>query len=628
MKLSGGRRFFAGSTFVVAAALVLGACQAAEEEPEVELGADALTQRRTVEIDEDPSVLVEHPETLQALERRGFDLGSLLTGVRVADNRAFGGSPDGKTLIDAIDEDIAGAKRKDGAMGIGMTFVHRAFETRWLRSGEAHFELVAVTNRMDRRFTGSSACGELHLVYRLAYENDKGRSRLPMTVMLVYPQKAEGGSCAGTAQRWLGVPRGGSFDARATALASGPMQSLGRANKVEIGFQQVRWPSGAREDMGGHAEYGLRVFERGAGGALEPVPLENTPRTDLSAEDKAALAAWIADNLAGIDRGTAIVPGKFLTTTTISVAPRELARAQNRPYALLFGKDGRGLGELQLRGLAQIGSKTELVRRLDTMTCNGCHQSRSVAGFHILGNDRADMMVVNALVDGISGHTRELVEFRRKDLEQVARATGETPAVGPIPFAEHGTTRGGYAASCGLNGKFPTWKCAAGLSCSDVSGDDVGICVSDVRGAGQACEEAKVSFSADPAKDSVSAKEVRACKLPGGVAGRCNKSSGGFPNGLCSGGCSKVGDVKRDVDAICGYAVGNGFNECVFAKRPFEECLRTGASKQYRRACSAKSPCGPDYVCAAVPDAPAGVGACMPTYFMFQVRVDGHLVDD
>ena len=39
----------------------------------------------------------------------------------------------------------------------------------------------------------------------------------------------------------------------------------------------------------------------------------------------------------------------------------------------------------------------ELVRRLDTMSCNGCHQSRSVAGFHILGNDRADMSVVNAL---------------------------------------------------------------------------------------------------------------------------------------------------------------------------------------------------------------------------------------
>ena len=72
-------------------------------------------------------------------------------------------------------------------------------------------------------------------------------------------------------------------------------------------------------------------------------------------------------------------------------------------------------------------------------------------------------------------------------------------------------------------------------------------------------------------------------------------------------------------------AVPNGFNECIGARKPFETCI-AGGTKQYRRACSATSPCGPDYVCMAVPGAPPGIGACMPAYFIFQARVGGHLV--
>lgn len=94
---------------------------------------------------------------------------------------------------------------------------------------------------------------------------------------------------------------------------------------------------------------------------------------------------------------------------------------------------------LEKKGL-DLGSR--LVRRLDTMSCNGCHQSRSVAGFHILGNDRLDMSVVNSLVDGMSPHTRSLVGFRKRDLESVGRSAGRTPAVPKFPFAERGESNG------------------------------------------------------------------------------------------------------------------------------------------------------------------------------------------
>src|SRR5262249_40365718 len=94
---------------------------------------------------------------------------------------------------------------------------------------------------------------------------------------------------------------------------------------------------------------------------------------------------------------------------------------------------------------------------------------------------------------------------------------------------------------------------------------------------------------------------------------------------LCSGPCATPGKVEGN--GICGVAVPSGFNECIGARRPFGKCIE-GGSKQLRRACSVTQPCGPDYVCAAATNAPAGIGACMPTYFMFRLRVDGPVVGE
>src|SRR5688500_3898326 len=247
----GFSRLFAFLLAFVASGATLAACAAdADEEAEGEEDLEGVTEdalngaRRTLSINEDPSVLVEHPETLAALEKKGFDLGSRMSGSAFADNRAFGASTEGKGIIAAIDADVAAAMRGDSSLGVGMAHSHRAFDTKWLRSSEAKFELVAVTNRMDLRFKDANGCGELHLVYRLAYKNATGASRLPMTIMLVYPQAREGAACDKVAQRWLSVPKGGTPDARAQALAQGPLaRATGRANKIEIGFQKERWPS-------------------------------------------------------------------------------------------------------------------------------------------------------------------------------------------------------------------------------------------------------------------------------------------------------------------------------------------------------------------------------------------------
>jgi hypothetical protein len=611
--------------FAALAAATAVAC-AAPDESAAEPDEDAVDQAVSaapwqLAVREDPSVLSEHPDTLRALEQKGYDLGTLLSGAPYANAAAFAASREGAALIAAVNEDVTEAKEGDGQLGVGMAFSHRAFDARWLSSTQVSFELVGVANRMDRRHAAPNGCGEIHLVYRLGYANAQAKSRLPMTLMLVYPQAKVGSDCARVAANWMGLPKG-SAEGTAAGLAAGPLANLGKANRLELNYQLLRWPSTTRTDMGGHAEYSLRVFAR-SGNTLAAAPLENTPRTDLTPDEQKALGTWITANAKEIDRGTALLPAQFLATKALSASPKGLGRGQNRPFAQLLGLAGEKLPNVDLAGASVVKSKAALVRRLDTMTCQGCHQARSVAGFHVLGHDRPDMAAVNALIDGFSPHARELADYRKRDLESIA-ARKERPA---LPFAERAGA-GGYGATCGLgDAGFAAWTCDAGLTCSDINGDDVGICVSQgKRRAGQACEESAVTFSADPHTDKVSAPRVSACELPNGASGRCVRSGGdpgGFPTGMCSGGCATLGKVEGD--GICGLAVPSGFNACIGAGKPFEQCV-AGGSKQYRRACDVGTPCGQDYVCAAVPGAAAGKGACLPPYFVFQARVDGHLV--
>jgi hypothetical protein len=55
----------------------------------------------------------------------------------------------------------------------------------------------------------------------------------------------------------------------------------------------------------------------------------------------------------------------------------------------------------------------------------------------------------------------------------------------------------------------------------------------------------------------------------------------------------------------------------------FEACM-SPPMLAFRALCSVSTPCRDDYVCDFVPGAPQGTGACMPPYFIFQARVDGH----
>ncbi|WP_434045004.1 MULTISPECIES: hypothetical protein [Sorangium] len=62
---------------------------------------------------------------------------------------------------------------------------------------------------------------------------------------------------------------------------------------------------------------------------------------------------------------------------------------------------------------------------------------------------------------------------------------------------------------------------------------------------------------------------------------------------------------------------------CLARGTLFTECLSRHVAPAGLRRCSTEEPCREDYVCARTG---SGESACIPPYFLFQLRVDGHAV--
>ena len=62
------------------------------------------------------------------------------------------------------------------------------------------------------------------------------------------------------------------------------------------------------------------------------------------------------------------------------------------------------------------------------------------------------------------------------------------------------------------------------------------------------------------------------------------------------------------------------FNNCLARGGAFTECAKL-ARPAGLASCDARIPCRPDYLCARTP---GGGSACLPPYFVLQMRVDGH----
>ncbi len=562
-----------------------------------------------------PTLAVFDFVALRELERAGFGFAPMALGLQGAPTNAEASSDPGyASIVAVLSRDLDELARKDGAAGVGMKYAHRVFDKRWLTSAKFGYELAAVVHRVDRRVFAPGTCGELRFVYRLGYRSEIGgqpvSSRVPMTVNVVRWINEEGcarwlaamtkagiGEGEGAADRWMAsdAPLGPDVFAM-TSLAS-----------VEVNLQSVRWPSTVRPNMAGHAEYLLRVFRRATSGRFEPALLENTPDVERLAGNPrlaAELAQWLRaqEQQQAITLGTVRVPDQFLATRAVSVAPHGLARKANRPFSALFAA-----------AWADDDEAARILRRLDGLSCPGCHQSRSVAGFHVLGNLAPDKRW-DTLVIPHSPHFTD--DMPRRHEYVMALMEGRPPDEYRAP-AEHPNGAGGWGSRCGVDGRgaaFADWKCADGFTCRQVDDPDVGECLPTLPVVGAACETGITSWGA-AGRDSTRLGAPRSC----GDEGVCERNAVGFPGGMCSASCPAPGEPND----VCGaIAVLDSFNACIARGEIFETCLATTTRPGALRRCSHDAPCRDDYVCAATP---SGEGACLPPYFLFQLRVDGHV---
>lgn len=569
-----------------------------------------------------PSLLITDPQVLAALERQGLSLVGVLGGTSrqpLPGNDELSQLPGFAPLVQALEREIQGAGAADKLAGVDVArYAHRLFDRRFLRLPSARFALAGVVNRPDRAAFNPSSCGETRLVYRLAYALDpEHASKLPMTLGVELEVPRGDAGCREAARRWL-EPAAGDAEARATWLRSehGPLAparcAVNEARaRVVVNLQLVRWPATVRPDLGGHAEYLLRAFRPNEGGVLEPERLENTidARALGSAAQRSSLLSFLQNNAASVDAGTPLLPQSLLATRAVSVTPRGLHRLANRPFTAALAPGA--FAERDFSDGVLVKSTEGLLRRLDQLSCQGCHQARSVAGFHLLGEDAPDAPAENALAVAVSPHVTADLPRRLRIAQQML--AGSEPDFS-APFAEHGAVQGSYGQACALGNdpSFTSWTCPPGLRCSSIEagpGAAIGQCLPQTLQVGDACESGVVTQRPDFLRDRMSGVRVEAC--PGML---CNRSGVGFPGGMCTASCGAKG-------AACGsIAILDSFNACLARGESFLSCIRGHVQPAGLRACDAANPCRDDYVCARA----AQGGVCLPPYFVFQLRVDGH----
>ena len=570
---------------------------------------------------------ITEPGLLGELERDGLGLAAILGGGAAENNgELHAASARYRDFAAFTREDIAASVADEndyrpdwGEVGTTLHARRRNLDPGWLTATSASFELVGVVNRMDRAPFAAGTCGELRLIYRLAYRAPRIASRLPLTVNVVFLLEPAGArSCRRQVAEWR-LPAG----VTASWLRSqGPLRpdNLRRMKSVETNYQVIRSAAGIRNQMGGSAEYVLRVFHP-QGERLVRAPLENTPDVARLARDPALrseLLAFLREerNLAALDRGTILIPDRFLATRASSFAPHGLARMQNRPFDAVFDPaDFAGLDHTARR---LVKSPEALLRRLDDLSCVGCHQGRTIAGFHFVGEDRPDTHPLNAVFFAGSGHFRTDLARRIAYLEALER--GDTPpADRPISIAPT-RARAGYGDLCSLPGAraFPGWTCDQGLACQvidpAVGDDEIGQCFPDQRRAGDPCLRHQV-IQAHHSLDKMVMPWTELGCAPGYT---CRMPVGGFPSGMCTSPCDAIGSPGE----ICGPTAGSGFADCLAGKSTFARCLDRHGELLSRGRCNAERSCRNDYICARLVGEQDG--ACVPAYFLFQLRVDGH----
>jgi hypothetical protein len=262
-------------------------------------------------------------------------------------------------------------------------------------------------------------------------------------------------------------------------------------DRIELNIQVAREAADAN-DFDGRADYLMKVFRLDPQRRLfEESPLENQIDVDRLLTD-ATLAAdfrqWLLTpaNIADLDHGTIVLPDRFLASSAISATPaytdaevnaRKLFSGDDIVAALAKASAGARLENIQ--------SFAGFARRLDDITCSGCHQTRAVGGFHFPGRERPGM-APGAVVAEASPHffgdqerRRDiLAAFRNSAPPDFSRGFSARPQqrraaelAGTTYFNGWGAVCYSAGASAGPDKSFSSWTCAEGLACQTIPGE-------------------------------------------------------------------------------------------------------------------------------------------------------------
>jgi hypothetical protein len=489
---------------------------------------------------------ITDPLALRELDRGPFGLARIMQPAQSADavisnSQLFAlpsMAPVRKALDDEFDKYIVRHKADlpNETIGVGTSFDFQLFDRALLYSTDTRFVLAGIVNRMDRGYVDQGNCGEIRLLYRLTRtdvpntdESKTGNAvtspRLPMTLNVVLRAKgdhATGGSgtaisCAEIARRWLAA---GDSALTGAALAEnllakgGPLDLVQPENvyRIETNLQIAHAPKSTVRDF--RTDYLLNVFDYNAQSrTFEQVPLENQiDRERILADDKLRreFRSWLLDpaHFSELDRGTVLIPQKFLATSAVAATPIGFAASSLQPaFGLVQGEDATAdpvfresdvvtaLKQAAERGidLQNIRSVAGFERRLNDITCSGCHQTRGIGGFHFPGVDWMAAKPDNSTVVPASPHFFG-DQIRRRDI-LISLRDGRRPDYSR-GFASRPQLRGsteiagteyddGWGAHCYLqkpdaadnDRSFRSWTCAEGLACQPVgNAPRMGMC--------------------------------------------------------------------------------------------------------------------------------------------------------
>jgi hypothetical protein len=298
------------------------------------------------------------------------------------------------------------------------------------------------------------------------------------------------------------LPFTGAELARKLTAEDGPLDLIRPENigRIETNLQISHAPKSDIRDF--RTDYLLKVFDYNAPSRrFEPAPLENQidrERILADANLKREFKSWLLDprHFSELDRGTILIPDKFLATAAIAPTPAGFSASKLQPaFGLVQGDDAAAepvfkesdvvaaLEKAAARGdsLQNIRSLAGFERRLNDMTCAGCHQTRGIGGFHFPGVDWMAAKPDNSTVVPASPHFFG-DQIRRRDILNALR-DGKRPDYSR-GFSSRPQTRGstelagseyqdGWGAHCYAqrpsaadnDRSFKSWSCAEGLAC-------------------------------------------------------------------------------------------------------------------------------------------------------------------